>query len=151
MCWYLDFCTPGLNCVWFYWIIKIIKLILWKFYLFFLLQPYSIFTYPVSIFINNFYIFQDTNLGLVKQCLSFLYKKNIQRLTKVSKCTWLFIFFCCFLSDVLGLIMFSYVSFYFQTFLTLSLTDMANRVQFTGPAEAEFYILKMVISFYVIV
>lgn len=47
--------------------------------------------------------------------------------------------------------MLSYVSFYFQTFLTLSLTDMANRVQFTGPAEAEFYILKMVINFYVIV
>lgn len=27
---------------------------------------------------------RDNNMGLVKQCLSSLYKKNIQRLTKVS-------------------------------------------------------------------
>ncbi|KFM81884.1 COP9 signalosome complex subunit 3, partial [Stegodyphus mimosarum] len=55
---------------------------------------------------------RDNNMGLVKQCVSFLYKKNIQRLTK--------------------------------TFLTLSLSDMANRVQLSGPAEAEFYVLKMI-------
>ncbi|XP_054711885.1 COP9 signalosome complex subunit 3-like isoform X2 [Uloborus diversus] len=55
---------------------------------------------------------RDNNRGLVKQCMSFLYKKNIQRLTK--------------------------------TFLTLSLSDMASRVQLSGPAEAEFYVLKMI-------
>lgn len=61
---------------------------------------------------HNEIFIRDINMGLVKQCLSFLYKKNIQRLTK--------------------------------TFLTLSLTDMANRVQLSGPAEAEYYILKMI-------
>ncbi|XP_066588607.1 COP9 signalosome complex subunit 3 [Prorops nasuta] len=55
---------------------------------------------------------RDRNLGLVKQVLSSLYKKNIQRLTK--------------------------------TFLTLSLTDVASRVQLSGPAEAEKYILNMI-------
>nr|XP_021525430.1 COP9 signalosome complex subunit 3-like isoform X2 [Aotus nancymaae] len=50
-------------------------------------------------------------MGLVKQCLSSLYKKNIQRLTK--------------------------------TFLTLSLQDMASRVQLSGPQEAEKYVLHM--------
>lgn len=61
---------------------------------------------------HNEIFVRDNNLGLVKQCMSFLYKKNIQRLTK--------------------------------TFLTLSLTDMANRVQLSGPQEAEFYVLKMI-------
>lgn len=55
---------------------------------------------------------RDHNLGLVKQVLAYLYKKNIQRLTK--------------------------------TFLTLSLSDVASRVQLSGPAEAEKYILSMV-------
>ncbi|GFS57964.1 COP9 signalosome complex subunit 3 [Trichonephila inaurata madagascariensis] len=55
---------------------------------------------------------KDNNMGLVKQCMSFLYKKNIQRLTK--------------------------------TFLTLSLSDMATKVELEGPAEAEFYVLKMI-------
>lgn len=55
---------------------------------------------------------RDNNMGLVKQCLASLYKKNIQRLTK--------------------------------TFLTLSLSDMANRVQLSGPKEAEKYILHMI-------
>lgn len=55
---------------------------------------------------------RDTNMGLVKQVVSSLYKKNIQRLTK--------------------------------TFLTLSLADVASRVQLSGPAEAERYILNMV-------
>ena len=54
----------------------------------------------------------DNNLGLVKQCLTSLYKKNIQRLTK--------------------------------TFLTLSLADVAQRVQLAGPREAEKYILHMI-------
>ena len=36
-----------------------------------------------------------------------------------------------------------------QTFMTLSLSDMANRVQLSGPREAEKYILNMV-SRYVI-
>uniref|UniRef100_A0A8C3AT99 COP9 signalosome complex subunit 3 n=1 Tax=Cyclopterus lumpus TaxID=8103 RepID=A0A8C3AT99_CYCLU len=55
---------------------------------------------------------RDNNTGLVKQCLSSLYKKNIQRLTK--------------------------------TFLTLSLQDMASRVQLSGPLEAEKYVLHMI-------
>ncbi|KAH0632026.1 hypothetical protein JD844_020044 [Phrynosoma platyrhinos] len=55
---------------------------------------------------------RDNNMGLVKQCLSSLYKKNIQRLTK--------------------------------TFLTLSLQDMASRVQLSGPQEAEKYVLHMI-------
>lgn len=55
---------------------------------------------------------RDSNMGLVKQCITSLYKKNIQRLTK--------------------------------TFLTLSLTDMANRVQLSGPKEAEKYVLHMI-------
>uniref|UniRef100_A0A3Q4ANW7 COP9 signalosome complex subunit 3 n=1 Tax=Mola mola TaxID=94237 RepID=A0A3Q4ANW7_MOLML len=55
---------------------------------------------------------RDNNTGLVKQCLSSLYKKNIQRLTK--------------------------------TFLTLSLQDMASRVQLSGPQEAEKYVLHMI-------
>ncbi|XP_053382460.1 COP9 signalosome complex subunit 3-like [Mercenaria mercenaria] len=54
---------------------------------------------------------REKNLGLVKQCLTSIYKKNIQRLTK--------------------------------TFLTLSLTDMANRVKLSGPKEAEKYVLHM--------
>lgn len=55
---------------------------------------------------------RDNNSGLVKQCLSSLYKKNIQRLTK--------------------------------TFLTLSLQDMASRVQLSGAQEAEKYVLHMI-------
>lgn len=55
---------------------------------------------------------RDHNLGLVKQVVSMLHKKNIQRLTK--------------------------------TFLTLSLSDVASRVQLPGPADAERYILHMV-------
>jgi len=55
---------------------------------------------------------RDNNMGLVKQCTTSLYKKNIQRLTK--------------------------------TFLTLSLSDMANRVQLSGPKEAEKYVLHMI-------
>lgn len=55
---------------------------------------------------------RDNNMGLVKQCITSLYKKNIQRLTK--------------------------------TFLTLSLTDMANRVKLSGPKEAEKYVLHMI-------
>uniref|UniRef100_A0A6I8Q1G8 COP9 signalosome complex subunit 3 n=1 Tax=Xenopus tropicalis TaxID=8364 RepID=A0A6I8Q1G8_XENTR len=55
---------------------------------------------------------RDNNMGLVKQCLSSLYKKNIQRLTK--------------------------------TFLTLSLQDMASRVQLSGAQEAEKYVLYMI-------
>ncbi|KAK2192277.1 hypothetical protein NP493_35g03003 [Ridgeia piscesae] len=55
---------------------------------------------------------RDSNMGLVKQCVTSLYKKNIQRLTK--------------------------------TFLTLSLTDMANRVQLSNAREAEKYVLRMI-------
>lgn len=55
---------------------------------------------------------RDQNLGLVKQCMCALYKKNIQRLTK--------------------------------TFLTLSLADVANRVQLSSPQEAQKYILNMI-------
>ncbi|XP_013420972.1 COP9 signalosome complex subunit 3 [Lingula anatina] len=55
---------------------------------------------------------RDNNMGLIKQCITSLYKKNIQRLTK--------------------------------TFLTLSLADMANRVQLATPREAEKYVLHMI-------
>lgn len=55
---------------------------------------------------------RDTNMGLVKQVISSLYKKNIQRLTK--------------------------------SFITLSLSDVASRVQLSGSNEAEKYILDMV-------
>ncbi len=51
-------------------------------------------------------------MGLVKQCLSALHKKNIQRLTK--------------------------------TFITLSLTDMASKVQLPNAKDAEKHILNMV-------
>lgn len=59
--------------------------------------------------------FRDGNIGLAKQVVSSLYKKNIQRLTK--------------------------------TFLTLSLSDVASRVQLASPAEAEKYVLRMVMYF----
>lgn len=36
------------------------------------------------------------------------------------------------------------IYFCFQTFLTLSLQDMASRVQLSGPQEAEKYVLHMV-------
>jgi COP9 signalosome complex subunit 3 len=55
---------------------------------------------------------RDTNLGLVKQVVASVSRKNIQRLTK--------------------------------TFLTLSLTDMANRVHLSGGREAEEYVLHMI-------
>ncbi|XP_075224412.1 COP9 signalosome subunit 3 isoform X2 [Lycorma delicatula] len=55
---------------------------------------------------------RDCNMGLTKQVVASLYKKNIQRLTK--------------------------------TFLTLSLSDVASRVQLSGPGEAEKYILNMI-------
>ncbi|XP_056671618.1 uncharacterized protein C1orf21 homolog isoform X1 [Monodelphis domestica] len=55
---------------------------------------------------------RDNNMGLVKQCFSSIYKKNIQRLTK--------------------------------TCLTLSLQDLASRVQLLGPQEAEKYVLHMI-------
>jgi COP9 signalosome complex subunit 3 len=55
---------------------------------------------------------QDNNLGLAKQALASLYKRNIQRLT--------------------------------QTYLTLSLQDIADTVRLNGPKEAELHILQMV-------
>lgn len=36
---------------------------------------------------------------------------------------------------------------FLQTFLTLSLQDMASRVQLSGPQEAEKYVLHMVSRF----
>ncbi|WVZ00212.1 hypothetical protein V8G54_026281 [Vigna mungo] len=54
----------------------------------------------------------DNNLGLVKQVVSSMYKRNIQRLT--------------------------------QTYLTLSLQDIANTVQLNSPKEAEMHVLQMV-------
>lgn len=38
----------------------------------------------------------------------------------------------------------SFVFILIQTFLTLSLQDMASRVQLSGPQEAEKYVLHMV-------
>ncbi|QCD86172.1 COP9 signalosome complex subunit 3 [Vigna unguiculata] len=54
----------------------------------------------------------DSNLGLVKQAVSSMYKRNIQRLT--------------------------------QTYLTLSLQDIANTVQLNSPKEAEMHVLQMI-------
>ncbi|XP_017975168.1 PREDICTED: COP9 signalosome complex subunit 3 [Theobroma cacao] len=54
----------------------------------------------------------DNNLGLVKQVISSMYKRNIQRLT--------------------------------QTYLTLSLHDIANTVQLNSPKEAEMHVLQMI-------
>ncbi|KDP46321.1 hypothetical protein JCGZ_10161 [Jatropha curcas] len=54
----------------------------------------------------------DNNFGLVKQVLSSMYKRNIQRLT--------------------------------QTYLTLSLQDIANTVQLNSPKEAEMHVLQMI-------
>ncbi|KAF9601206.1 hypothetical protein IFM89_017391 [Coptis chinensis] len=54
----------------------------------------------------------DNNLGLVKQVVSSLSKRNIQRLT--------------------------------QTYLTLSLQDIANRVQLNTSKEAEMHVLQMI-------
>lgn len=51
-------------------------------------------------------------MGLAKQVLASLTKKNIQRLTK--------------------------------TFITLSLSDVASRVQLSGPMDAESLILNMI-------
>nr|KYP39818.1 COP9 signalosome complex subunit 3 [Cajanus cajan] len=56
----------------------------------------------------------DNNLGLVKQVVSSMYKRNIQRLT--------------------------------QTYLTLSLQDIATTVQLNSPKEAEMHVLQMVIQ-----
>ncbi|CAN1817600.1 COP9 signalosome complex subunit 3, partial [Linum perenne] len=55
---------------------------------------------------------QDNNLGLVKQVVSSLYKRNIQRLT--------------------------------QTYLTLSLQDIADTVKLNSAKEAEMHVLQMV-------
>lgn len=54
----------------------------------------------------------DNNLGLVKQVVSSMYKRNIQRLT--------------------------------QTYLTLSLQDIANTVQLNSSKEAEMHVLQMI-------
>lgn len=54
----------------------------------------------------------DNNLGLVKQAVSSLYKRNIQRLT--------------------------------QTYLTLSLQDIANIVKLNSSKEAEMHVLQMI-------
>lgn len=54
----------------------------------------------------------DNNLGLVKQVVSSMYKRNIQRLT--------------------------------QTYLTLSLEDIATSVQLSSAKEAEMHVLKMI-------
>jgi COP9 signalosome complex subunit 3 len=54
----------------------------------------------------------DNNFGLVKQVISSMYKRNIQRLT--------------------------------QTYLTLSLQDIANTVQLSTPKEAEMHVLQMI-------
>ncbi|XP_031481582.1 COP9 signalosome complex subunit 3 [Nymphaea colorata] len=54
----------------------------------------------------------DNNVGLVKQVLSSLYKRNIQRLT--------------------------------QTYLTLSLQDIANTVELEDAKQAEMHVLQMI-------
>lgn len=69
-------------------------------------------------------------MGLVKQVVSSMNRKNIQRLTKVLSSYW-----CR--RDVPRHIL-------LQTFLTLSLADMASRVHLSGSREAEEYVLHMV-------
>ncbi|XP_024031338.1 COP9 signalosome complex subunit 3 [Morus notabilis] len=54
----------------------------------------------------------DNNLGLVKQVVASMYKRNIQRLT--------------------------------QTYLTLSLQDIASTVQLNSAKEAEMHVLQMI-------
>lgn len=54
----------------------------------------------------------DNNLGLAKQVVSSMYKRNIQRLT--------------------------------QTYLTLSLEDIANTVHLNSAKEAEMHVLQMI-------
>lgn len=54
----------------------------------------------------------DHNLGLAKQVVSSMYKRNIQRLT--------------------------------QTYLTLSLEDIAKTVELSSPREAEMHVLQMI-------
>ncbi|KAJ8433314.1 hypothetical protein Cgig2_012882 [Carnegiea gigantea] len=54
----------------------------------------------------------DNNMGLVKQVVSSIYKRNIQRLT--------------------------------QTYLTLSLEDIATTVKLSSPKEAEMHVLQMI-------
>ncbi|KAJ6959835.1 hypothetical protein NC653_038023 [Populus alba x Populus x berolinensis] len=61
---------------------------------------------------------EDNNLRLVKQVISSMYKRNIQRLT--------------------------------QTYLTLSLQDIAKIVQLSSPKEAEMHVLQMVVSYAII-
>lgn len=61
---------------------------------------------------NNEKFESDQNLGLVKQVVSSMYKRNIQRLT--------------------------------QTYLTLSLQDIANTVQLNSAKEAEMHVLQMI-------
>ncbi|XP_062195786.1 COP9 signalosome complex subunit 3-like isoform X2 [Phragmites australis] len=66
-----------------------------------------------SFILSNAERFQsDNNLGLVKQVLSSMYKRNIQRLT--------------------------------QTYLTLSLEDIARSAQLNTPKEAEMHVLRMI-------
>ncbi|CAI9763144.1 unnamed protein product [Fraxinus pennsylvanica] len=61
---------------------------------------------------NNEKFESDKNLGLVKQVVSSMYKRNIQRLT--------------------------------QTYLTLSLQDIAHTVQLNSAKEAEMHVLQMI-------
>jgi COP9 signalosome complex subunit 3 len=65
-----------------------------------------------SLIMSSSLFWQDNNLGLVKQVLSSMYKRNIQRLT--------------------------------QTYLTLSLEDIARSVQLETPRDAEMHVLRMV-------
>lgn len=65
-----------------------------------------------SVTINTEKFKSDSNLGLVKQVLSSLYKRNIQRLT--------------------------------QTYLTLSLQDIASTVQLETAKQAELHVLQMI-------
>lgn len=75
-------------------------------------MKFFILALPFYVWLELFFNFQDKNLGLVKQVVSSMYKRNIQRLT--------------------------------QTYLTLSLQDIANTVQLNSPKEAEMHVLQMV-------
>ena len=70
----------------------------------------------------------------------------MQKMAERSHFTFICLSCGCKCLNLLNLIpvLHSYIIFLFQTFLTLSLSDMANRVQLSSPREAEQYILNMV-------
>ena len=76
----------------------------------------------------------------MKQCATALYKKNIQKLTKVIHVSSSIPSLHVHLASP-GVL---YIFGTFQTFLTLSLVDVAHRVGLRDSEEAEKYVRNMV-------